>query len=41
MARNFEPQECFIFVPSTKIGTWENNLILYVTAIDWLEQSIS
>ena len=27
MATNFEPQECVIFVPSTKIGTHENKAI--------------
>ena len=27
MATNFEPQECVIFVQSTKIGTHENKAI--------------
>ena len=27
MAKNFEPQECMIFVQSTKIGTHENKTI--------------
>ena len=33
MATDFEPQECVIFVQSTKIGTHENKAIHSIFAI--------